>query len=384
MTAPGREYRLDPRLARVLAVAAAVGALGFVAGAMLAPERAWSGLLVGFHYVLGLGLAGAVFLALIGCSGARWPAALRRVPEAMSGAIPVAAVAALVLLFGVQTLFEWAHPGAVEHDEILTAKSPYLNAPFLAARTVVSFALWTWTAMKLREAAPGAARVRWGAAFMAVFGVTYSVASVDWLASLEPHWSSTIFAIITLAGLALSGVAAAIVFAVHLRRRGAWEGVLSEDHLHDLAKLLFAFSLFWSYLQYCQYMLIWYTNLPEETSWYVPRLQGMWRSTGALSFVLNGALPFVLLLFRRVRRSEKALLRVAVLVLVGRVAELFFHVGPPTMKALGPSPWPSPWEVLPVVGLASLFALVVLQALARGPSVRADEPGLDYSLHYHA
>jgi hypothetical protein len=374
-------YRLAPRLARTLLAAAAVGALGFVAGALLAPERAWAGLLVGFHVVLGLGLAGVTFLALLGCSGAKWAAALRRVPEAMSSAIPVAAIAAIVLLFGVPTLFPWAHPAALEHDEHLAEKAAYLNAPFLAARTVVAFALWTWLAARLRAAAPGVSRVRWGAAFMAVLALTYSWTSVDWIESLEPRWASTIFALTSLAGLALSGIAVAIVLAIHLRRRGAWRGVLTDEHLHDAAKLLFAFSLFWSYVQYSQYLLIWYTDMPEETAWYAPRLVGMWWSTGALSFALNGAVPFLLLLFRRVRRSEKALLRIAALVLLGRVADLFFQVGPPLF---GPAPWLSPWEVLPVVALLALFAFAVLKKLERKATVDAAEPGLDYSLHYHA
>jgi len=377
----GSAYRLDPRLARTLLVAASLGAVGFVFGAFVAPERAWAGLLVAFHVVLGLALAGAMFLALLACSGAKWAAALRRVPEAMSSAIPVAGVAAILLLFGVPTLFPWAHGPALESDPALAEKSAYLNAPFLAARTVVALALWTWLAWRLRAAAPGASRVRAGAAFMAVLAVTYSWTSVDWIESLEPHWSSTIFALTSLAGMALSGIAVAIVLAIHLRRRGAWRDVLTDDHLHDAAKLLFAFSLFWSYVQYSQYLLIWYTDNPEETAWYAPRLSGMWWSTGVLSFALNGAAPFVLLLFRRVRRSEKALVRIAALVLLGRVADLFFQIGPPLF---GPQPWPSPWEVIPVLGLLALFAFAVLRTLERAPSVDGSEPGLDYSLHYHA
>ena len=377
----GTQYRLDSRLSRALLATAIVGGLGFVAGAFAAPERAWAGLLVGFHLVLGLALAGTVFLALLACSGARWAAALRRVPAAMSAALPVAALAALLLLFGVSRIFEWSHPSEVEHDAVLAEKSAYLNAPFLAVRTVVAFALWTWLAAKVRSAAPGATRVRWGAAFMAVFAVTFSWTSVDWLESLEPHWTSTIFALTSLAGLALSGIAVAIVLAIHMRRRGAWRGVLTDDHLHDAAKLLFAFSLFWSYVHYSQYLLIWYTNNPEETAWYAPRLHGMWWTTGALSFALNGVIPFVLLLFRRVRRSEGALLRIAALVLLGRVADLFFHVGPTLLRD---TPWPSVWEVLPVVGLAAMFAFATLRALAQGASVDASEPGLDYSLHHHA
>lgn len=377
---PPPDYRLDPRVARTLTAAVLLGSLGFVAGAFLAPERAWAGLLVGFQAVLGFALAGAVFLSLLACSGAKWAAALRRVPEAMSAAIPVAAVPALVLLFGVPTLFEWSHASALEHDPVLREKSAYLNAPFLAVRTVAAFALWTWLAARVRSAAPGAARVRWGAAFMAVFAVTYSWTSVDWIASLEPHWASTIFALTSLAGLALSGVAVATVLAIHLRRRGPWRDVLTDDHLHDAAKLLFAFSLFWSYVHYSQYLLIWYTNVPEETSWYERRLHGMWWTTGALSFALNGAVPFLALLLRRVRRSETALLRVAALVLLGRVADLFFQVGPPLF---GPAPWPSPWEVLPVVGVLALFASSVLRRLERGTTAEG-EPGLDYSLRYHA
>ena len=390
----GADYRLDPRLARVLAVTAAAGALAFVAGALQIPDpatvaglatpnaRAWTGLLVGFHYVLALGLSGMVFLALLACSSSTWAAALRRIPEAMSRAIPVAAVPAAVLLFGIPTIFEWAQPhGGGVHDAVLDAKRAYLNPAFLAARTVLFLLVWTWMAARVRDARAGASRIRWGAAAMAVFGVTYSLTCVDWMQSLEPHWFSTAFALINLAGLGLSGLAGAIVLGVHLRRSGAWRGVLHADHLHDLAKLLFGFSLFWSYVQYSQYMLVWYTDMPEETVWYAARMDGMWWSTGLLSFVLNGVLPFVLLLFRRVRRSETGLLRVALLVLVGRVADLFFQIGPPL---LGPSPWPAFWEVLPVLGLVALFALVTLRALASRSTVREGEPGLDASLHYHA
>lgn len=380
MTPRDAAYRLDPRIEKVLLWTAGTGAVGFVVGALVATERAWAGLLVGFHLVLALALAGAVFLALLACSRAKWAAALMRVPEAMSAAIPVAALAALVLLFGVPSIFEWAGPHGA-HDPALAAKHAYLNAPFLALRTVACFALWIWVAHRLRHASPGAPRKRWGAAFMAVFGVTYSVATVDWIQSLEPHWASTASALVSLSGLALSGLAAAIVLGVHLRRQGAWRGVLHADHVHDLAKLLFGFSLFWSYVHYSQYMLIWYTNIPEETVWYERRLGGMWHSTGVISFALNGAIPFVLLLFRRVRRSESGVMRIAGLVLVGRLADLFFHVGPPLMG--GPSPWPSPWEILPVLGLVALWTLVVLRSLAHVPAVRPEEPGFAANLHSH-
>jgi hypothetical protein len=387
------EYDLSPRLGRGLAALAAVCGAVFLIGAVVDPRHAWVGYLVGFVFATGLALAGVVFLALLNASSAKWAAALRRVPDAMSRAIPVAGAAGLVLLFGVPTLYEWAHESAVRGNPVLEDKSVFLNPVFFAARLVAYFVLWTWTAKRLRDAAPGAGRVARSAFFTAVFAVTFSLASVDWLESLAPEWSSTMFGLVSLSGLALSGVAAATVIAVHLRRAGAWRDVLTDDHLHDLGKLLFAFSMFWAYIWYCQYMLVWYTNMPEETAWYAERREGMWGTLSTIALVLNGLVPFVALLMRGARRSEKTLLRVAMVVLVGRALDLFVIVGPaleakaPQATALSGTP-ASPgfvvWEIAPVVGFLALFGLVTLRALARGPAVRASEPGLDYSLHYHA
>lgn len=383
-------YELDPRLARGLAIAAAACGAVFLAGLAVDPQHAWVGYLVGFVFATGLALAGGAFLALLNASSSRWAAGLRAVPDAMSRAIPVLGAAGLVLLFGVPTLYEWAHASAVEGNHVLEAKAPFLNPVFFAARLVVYFLLWTWAAARLRAAEPGAGRIRRSALFMAVFAATFSLAGVDWLASLAPEWSSTMFGLVCLSGLALSGLAAAIVLGVHLRRAGAWEGVLSEDHLHDLAKIVFGFSMFWSYVWYCQYMLVWYTNMPEETIWYAERREGMWGTLTTLALVLNGLVPFVALLLRRARRSEKTLLRVALVLLAGRALDLFVIVGPAVdvKTPLAPGQPASPgfvvWEIAPVLGFLALFALVSLRALARRPVVRASEPGLDYSLHYHA
>lgn len=386
----GTGYELDPRLARGLAIGAAICGATFLAGLAVDPQHAWVGYLVGFVFATGLALAGAVFLALLDASSSRWAAALRCVPDAMSRAIPVLGAAGLVLLFGVPTLYEWAHESAVHGSEVLEAKAVFLNPVFFAARLVAYFLLWTWAARRLRTAPPGASRIGRSAVFMAVFAVTFSLAGVDWLESLSPEWSSTMFGLVCLSGLALSGLAAAVVFAVHLRRSGAWEGVLSEDHLHDVAKVLFGFSMFWSYIWYCQYMLVWYTNMPEETVWYAERREGMWGTLTTISLVLNGLVPFLALLLRRARRSETTLLRVAIVLLVGRAVDLFVIVGPAVdvKTPLAPGEPASPgfvvWEIAPVLGFLALFGLVTLRALARGPAVRASEPGLDYSLHYHA
>ncbi len=253
------------------------------------------------------------------------------------------------------------------------------------------FVVWTWFARRLvrgardvsegGETADRAARVRRAAGFMALFAVTWSLASFDWLMSLEPHWYSTIYALMSLAGVALSGLAAAILLVIGLRRVGALRGVVTGDHLHDLSKLLFSLSLFWGYIAYCQYMLVWYTNIPEETVHYAARADGLWRTLTVVSVVLNLGVPFVALLWRRARRSEKVLVRVCTAVLVGRAVELLVTIAPAVQD--GP-PVLGVWEVAPIVGAVAFFLFVSLRALARAPAVPTADPDVAYSLHYHA
>jgi hypothetical protein len=377
-------YDAPPALLRGLAWGAAASGAVFLAGLFLAPERVWAGYLVGFHLLTGLALAGPLFLALLYVSGARWAAALGAVPRAMAAALPAAAAAGLVLLFGVHSLFEWSHAEVVAADPVLQAKRPWLDTPFLAVRTAVCFAVWLWLGrriVRLAPDAPRAVRLRRGALFVAAFGVTYSVLSFDWAMSLEPHWFSTVYALLTAAGLVLSGLAAATLLAVVVRRATPDSGTVTDEHLHDLGNLLFGFSLFWAYIGYSQYMLVWYTNMPEETAWYAAREHGVWGTLLRVNLVLNFGVPFVALLWRRARRSARVLLRVAVVLLVGRVVDLFVLLGPPLF---GPEPRVGLWELAPVLGALALFAFLVLRALSVRPLVQPADPALPYSLSYHS
>ena len=198
---------------------------------------------------------------------------------------------------------------------------------------------------------------------VAVFAVTYSVASIDALMSLEPHWTSTIYALLTLAGLGLSGLAAATIVVVLLRRAGPGRAAASDDLLHDLGTLLFSLAMFWGYVRFCQSMLLWYTNIPEEVTWLVARQGGGWGALVVVNALLNCGIPFVVLLFRGARRSEKALLRVASIVLVGRVTDLFVLGGP---ALPGCAQGPALGALLPPLGALGLFGWLLVRALARG------------------
>ncbi len=339
----------------------------FVAGLFIAPQRSWSGFLIGFMALTGLALAGPVGLAFLSLSGARWSRRLESVPRAMARALPAAAVMGLVLVAGVHSLYEWSHSAIVDIDPILTAKSSYLNAPFFSVRLVVFFTVWLLATRALvrvseqsRDDAPGDRhrRLRTAAIFVLLFAPTWSLASIDWLQSLDPHWFSTIYALVTLAGLGVAGMAAAIVLVVAADRRGE----VTAAQYGDLGALLMSLCLFWGYIWYSQYLLVWYTNLPEETPWYIARLSNEWGLLTKLSCLLCSALPFALLLFRRLRRSRTALVRISVLVLIGRLVDLYVLAGPPLM---GETPRAGVWELAPVVGLVALFFLVAIEGLRR-------------------
>lgn len=377
---------------RVLALLAAGGGAVFLAGLLVEPGRAWAGFLAGFQVLVGLALAGPLFLAFLFASRARWADPLHPVLEAMGSALPAAGAAGLVLLLGIHSLYEWSHEAVVATDPVLRAKAAWLSAGPFALRTAACLAAWIllsrWLVAGARPRAgegPEEGRRRRtvrAAVFLLVFTVTFSAASVDWLMSLEPHWFSTIFALQALAGLALAGLAAGTILVVHLRRTGPLAGSVGSAELRDLGTLLFSFSVFWAYIGYCQWMLIWYTNIPEETSWFETRTAGTWGLLSHLSLVLNGAVPFLALLARRARDSETVLVRVAAAVLAGRVVEVLVVVGPPLLGTAFPL---DAYALAPVGGALALFFLLALRRLAAGAGVAGAEsafrPGPGAALH---
>lgn len=389
MNAPGRCVA-SPRAQRVLAGLALSGAAVFVLGLFVAPTRVWVGWLMGFHWLTTLALAGPVFCALLWIASARWSTALRRVPEAMGAALPAAALMGLVLLVGVHGLYEWSHAAVVAQDALLQHKAGWLNLPFFAVRLVLCFALWIFFQRRLVAASRAqdldgkpshaASLVRTSALFVAVFTVTWSVASFDWLMSLQPHWFSAAFSLDQLGSLGAAGLAAAILLVLHLERAGPLRGVLRDDHLHDLGKLLFSITLFWAYIWYCQYMLIWYTDISEETAYYLARQQGPWWLLVQTTMVLKWAVPFLALMSRKACRSRVVLVRVAGVVLLGHALDLYMQVGPPMM---GATPLIGVFEIAPLVALLALFFRQTIRAFAAAPAVPRNDPGLAESLSYH-
>ncbi|HEX9656885.1 MAG TPA: hypothetical protein VGB89_08245, partial [Bacteroidota bacterium] len=192
---------------------------------------------------------------------------------------------------------------------------------------------------------------------------------------------STIFGMYNLSGMLLNGLAAITVVVVILRRTGPLRKVVTDSHLHDLGKLIFAFSTFWMYIWFSQYILIWYANIPEEVVYFVNREEGSWTIFTGLNVVFNWLIPFVVLLSQWSKKNEGLLLKVCVIIMIGHWIDLYWMILPPFLKT---GPEVSLWEIGPFAGMIALFFLVTFKAFARGNPVPLRDPLLEESLHHHS
>lgn len=373
-----------PRTGSLAGVAALAGAAVLLLALATDPGRAWPSLLLHGLWLLTLTLGSVFFLATQYLTKAGWSVAIRRVPEAFAACVPGVAVILLPILLGLPHLYHWSHSEAVAHDPLLALKEPYLNVSGFTVRLFVILTVWSLFAVALvrasrraRDVAGWQRAIRISALFMPVFAVTLSVAAFDWLMSVEPHWFSTIYSVYIFAGVFVGAVAAVTVIVLHLSRPGGpLEGVVHSGHLHALGLLLFAFSTFWAYIWVSQYLLIWYSNIPEEATHYVLRTRDPWLPLFAVNLVINWGVPFLALLSARAKRHRGVLGAVALLLLVGRWLDLRLLILPPLVDGPG-LPW---WEPVVMVGTVAALGLGLGLALRSAPLVPRRDPLLAESL----
>ena len=316
---------------RNLAVAALVGLAGVAAtGPIAGWGRFWVNWILWFLFVLTIGLGSMFIVALEHLVGARWSVPLRRIPERLSSLTLLMAPAVLLALLSLRSLYPWSQPESL-NDPVVAGKSGWLNIPFFAARALICVGLWllsygVFVAGSYRQDDDRDPRFnvrarRFAPVFMILFAVTITVVAFDWISSLEPKWYSDIFGVYVFAGTFLAGLAATTLLLLYLRAHGRLPGI-GPDHLYNLGGFLFAFTVFWSYIGFAQYLLMWYANLPEEVFWYRERLQGPW-----LPLVLGLALfhffvPFFVLVPRDAKSDPGRLKWVAALVLCSHWLDL--------------------------------------------------------------
>jgi hypothetical protein len=358
------------------------GAIAVGYGIHAAPERAWPTLLLNGFYILSLSVSAIFFLASQRLTGARWSASLRRIPEALMAPLPAAAIVMMLLYFGRHSIFVWSIPGAFAHETEIAGKVQYLQEPYVFERMALWLSLWIafgWLFRKvsLRQDQHPKLNLtyhqllnRLSIAFVLVFALSFTLGSYDWLVSLDPQWFTTMFGVYVFAGTFVQGIAAITLTATFLRRTGVSEEWITDHQLHDLGKMLFAFSTFWAYIWTCQYLLIWYGNIPDEVTYYVKRTNGPWVYLFALNLVLNWILPFMVLLSAKAKCKTSVLRFVCVVLLLGHWLDLYVLV----MPTFSPVPAFGPFELLIALGCGSLFYILFIRSLASAPLMPIADP----------
>jgi hypothetical protein len=312
----------------------------------------------------------------------------RRVFEAASRNLPFVALLFVPLVFALPKLFIWADP-AMAADPIIRAKEPYLNVPFFLGRALLYFAVWLllsfllnrWSAQQDRgEVATSAVDTRRfrtvSAPGMLVYVILMTFASVDWIMSLDPHWFSTIFGFILVAGQGLAAFALVIVVLAMLTDVAPVSTYLAQRHFLDFGKLLLAFVMLWAYFSFSQFLIIWAGNLPEEIPFFVNRLRDGWQYISLLLVIGHFALPFTLLLSRDLKRKSGVLAAIAAFILVMRYVDLLWLVNPAFSHGeAGAHHSPIHWMDLAIpVGLAGVWFFLFARQLRSRALLPLNDP----------
>lgn len=356
-------------------------------------------------YWFGIAIAGLFFFAIQYAAQAGWSSQIKRVSFALGNWLPVAAILGLVLffLFG-HDIFHWTHKslyaeGTAGYDSIIDGKAGFFYYPlgkggmfpaFFLIRYVLFFGSWILIMNKMRKLSMQEDEIggddiywklrKWSAIFLVIFAVSSSVSAWDWVLSIDTHWFSTMFGWYVFASWFVSALAATTLIVVFLKEAGYLPKVNAE-HLHDLGKFMFAFSIFWTYVWFSQFLLIYYANIPEETIYFVERLRSdHYAPFFFINLIMNFFLPFLLLMTRDSKRHVIFLKMVAVLILAGHWIDFFLMMTPGTLGLSGNIGF---MEIGTILLMGSAFLLVVLRGLGRLPLVPKNDPMLVESEHHH-
>lgn len=367
--------------------------------------RFWASILQNSVFFLMITNTSMFFIAATTLAWGGWDLSFRRVPEAISSCVPVIGVIAVLVLLslifgGNHVIYHWASPEAA-HDPAIAHKSGFLNRPFFAIWTILTVAGWSYLGKKLRDRSrmidnqplsieEGKRYIWnntvWAALYAVLFALTV-LSSIPWfwLMSIDAHWYSTMYSWYTFASSFVAGLSLIIVFMVYLKNNGYLE-LTTKEHVHDMGKYVFAFSIFWTYLWYSQFMLIWYANIPEETIYFKSRMQGPYRAIFFLNLIINFVAPLLLLMKRSSKRNYGTITMMAVLIIFGHWLDFYQMVMPGVMTdpKTGLTSVPN---MLPDIGIGlgfvGLIMFVTTRSLSRYPLIPRNHPFLKESIIHH-
>ncbi len=368
----------------------AIGLIGFLVGVLKNPERLWSSYLVAFFYVSCLALGGLFFTAIQHIAKAGWSTSVRRLPEAMTSFLPVVVLGSMILILGLKHLYPWANPEIVAHDPVIQAKAAYLNTGFLIVRLLI-FSLGMFffghkivgNSLKQDQSGEHALtekNLALSIAWVVFFSLSFSMFCVDLLMSLLPSWYSTIFGIYCFAGLFQSSLAFIVLLMIYVKRKGFVSGYYTVEHIHDVAKFLKGFTVFWAYIAFSQFMLIWYANIPEETEYYLMRAEGGWMAISMALLFFKFIIPFLALLPRGAKRNESHLILVCLLILIMQYVDVYWLVYPNFFEGHVTFGF---YEVAMLMLFGGLFLVTLMNFLQKNSLVAIKDPRLHEALDHH-
>jgi hypothetical protein len=391
---PTNNYEMDTKVAistKFFAVTIGmmiIGAAGIAYGLFTDGSRAWANILMHNYLLLSLTIGASFFFCLQYISQSGWSAMFLRIPEAIMAYIPFAGVIMLLLYFGMGQVYHWAQPGIAASDELVAHKSPWLNIPFFFVRVVLFFGAWYLLTAHLRklslleDKSGGIGTFEkmefWSKVFIFVLAISFSIASFDWIMSIEIHWISTIYAFRTFASAFYHGSALIALVIILLHQRGYYPE-MNESHLLDLSRYIFALSIIWGYLTFAQFAIIWFSNLPEETVYYAKRWNNSWKVIFYVNFAINWLIPFIVLLPQALNKNIRIVKYVTILLMAGMWLDLYEMIMPEITK----TPHFGIVEIGSAIGFSGLFVFVVAKALVKVPLIPKNHPYLEESLFHH-
>lgn len=370
-----------------------VGIIGIIAslvGYFINTEQFFFSYLTSFTFFTSFGLAALILVMVHHITRSSWGVVLRRIPEAFSSNLWIWAIFAIPVILGIHSLYHWSHEDAVATDKILAGKVPYLNEPFFIIRQVLYFSIWGWLGYRLHKTSVEQDETGdWGiqtlqrkisAPGILLFALTLAFASFDWLMSLDPHWFSTMFGVyfFAMSFQALFPLLILLVFFLH--SKGLLKNTIGIAHIYDLGAWFFAFTIFYAYIAFSQFMLIYYANIPEETLWFYHRMEGSWAFISYSLILGRFVIPFLVLLNRSAKKNPRVLLVTSGLVILMHFIELYWIAMPVLSEHGIHFSW---MDISTLLGLGGFFFALFFYRFKQHKMVPVNDPRLAESLQKH-
>ena len=372
-----------------------VGIVGLIASAVgyfLNSEQFFFSYLTSFTFFTSIALASMILVMIHHITKSSWGTVLRRIPETFSSTIWIWAIFFIPILLGMSSLYQWTNTEYVMDDPIMLGKVPYLNEPFFVIRQFIYFAVWGYLGYRLHKVSVDMDRTNdWGltallrkisAPGILLFSLTIAFASFDWMMSLDAHWFSTMFGVYFFAMSFQALFPVLILMTFWLHKKGMLKNTITKSHVYDMGAWFFGFTVFYAYIAFCQFLLIYYANIPEETLWFYHRLEGSWALITYSLIVCRFLIPFVLLLNRDRKHNKTLLIITSVLIIVMHLIELHWIVMPVLHHGGVAISW---LDITTLLGLGGIFMGLFFSTLKNHNIVPINDPTLSDSLdkHYH-